>query len=78
MNRGFSTDVIVVAHKIKAYLEKEQDWLSFESLEKKARRYTYIADISFPFVFTDALNYLSLYDNLRNKVEQNKVFYRLV
>lgn len=78
MNRGFSTDVLVMAQKIRTYLEKEQDWLSLESLEKKTRRYTYIADLSFSFVFTDALNYLSLYDNIQKKVEQNKLFFKLI
>lgn len=79
MHRGFSTDVIILADKIKTYLAKEQGWLSFESLERKVRRYTYIADISFSFVFTDALTYLNLYDNnIQEKSENDKLFYRLV
>ena len=76
--RGFSIDVIKVAHRIREILEEHNDWMQYEDLELKASRRRYISDYYFPFVMTDALAYLILCELAESKNEDDLVFYRKI
>ena len=76
--RGFSIDAIQIAHRIREILEEENDWMQYEDLELKASRQRYILDYYFPFVMTDALNYLILCEWAEKKEAAGVVFYRKI
>ena len=76
--RGFSIDAIKMAHRIREILEEENDWMQYEALELRASRRRYIMNYYFPFVMTDALNYLILCDWAERKEEKDLVFYRKI
>ena len=75
--RGFSPDAQIIADRIRKILEKENDWVLYETIELKAGRQRYISNSHFPFVIEDALTYLILCDAIISKTENDQVYYKL-